>query len=105
MRALSGYFLPSLNQTEVEVLPHHKSCKKRLKTSLERRERNRANRAMMRSVLKKYRTESTAEERQTKLSEMYSLLDVQARKGIIPRSRAARLKSRLAAAAVAAAQK
>jgi small subunit ribosomal protein S20 len=78
-------------------LPHHKSCKKRLKTSLERRERNRANRAVMRGTLKTYRIESTPEERKTKLSEMYSLLDVQVRKGIIPKSRASRLKSRLAA--------
>lgn len=77
-------------------MPHHKSCKKRLKTSLERRERNRMNRAAMRSSLKVYRTETTAEERQAKLSEMYSLLDVQVRKGIIPKARASRLKSRLA---------
>ena len=84
---------------EVIVLPHHKSCKKRLKTSLERRERNRMNRAVMRSTLKKYRAEGTVEERQAKLSEMYSLLDVQVRKGIIPKSRASRLKSRLATAA------
>ena len=80
-------------------MPHHKSCKKRLKTSLERRERNRMNRAVMRSSLKKYRQEGSTEERQAKLAEMYSLLDVQVRKGIIPKSRASRLKSRLAAAA------
>ena len=84
---------------EVIVLPHHKSCKKRLKTSLERRERNRMNRAAMRSSLKTFRVESTPEERKAKLSEMYSLLDVQVRKGIIPKSRASRLKSRLAASA------
>ena len=79
-------------------MPHHKSCKKRLRTSLERRERNRMNRAAMRSTLKKYRLETTPEERQAKLSEMYRLVDVQARKGIIPKTRASRLKSRLAAA-------
>ena len=78
-------------------MPHHKSCKKRLKTSLERRERNRANRAVMRGTLKTYRIESTPDERKAKLSEMYTLLDVQVRKGIIPKSRASRLKSRLAA--------
>lgn len=77
-------------------MPHHKSCKKRLKTSLERRERNRMNRTVMRSTLKTFRAE-TAEERKARLSEMYSLLDVQVRKGIIPKSRASRLKSRLAA--------
>lgn len=78
-------------------MPHHKSCKKRLKTSLERRERNRMNRAAMRGSLKVFRVESTLEERQAKLSSMYSLLDVQVRKGIMPKARASRLKSRLAA--------
>jgi ribosomal protein S20 len=55
------------------------------------------NRAAMRGSLKVFRVESTLEERQAKLSAMYSLLDVQVRKGIIPKARASRLKSRLAA--------
>ena len=33
------------------------------------------------------------------LSEMYSLIDTQARKGLMPKARAARLKARMAAAA------
>jgi ribosomal protein S20 len=64
---------------------------------LERRERNRMNRAAMRSSLKTFRVGTTAEERQAKLSAMYSLLDVQVRKGVIPKARASRMKSRLAA--------
>jgi ribosomal protein S20 len=84
---------------EVKVLPHHKSCKKRLKTSEERRERNRQNRGNTRTALKKFRTESTAEERKQQLPQLYSLLDVQVRKGILPKSRVSRLKSRLAAQA------
>ena len=36
-------------------MPHHKSCKKRLITSQARNERNRENRAMMRTMIKQYR--------------------------------------------------
>jgi small subunit ribosomal protein S20 len=85
---------------EVKVLPHHKSCKKRLITSAKRRDRNRVNKAAMRSVLKKHRAlQPGSEERQGQLVDMYSRLDVMARKGIIPAKRASRLKSRLAAQA------
>ena len=80
-------------------MPHHKSCKKRLRTSLERRERNRENRSNTRTELKKFRVGSSGEERQAQLPQMYSLLDVQVRKGIMPKKRASRLKSRLAALA------
>ena len=83
-------------------MPHHKSCKKRLVTSQARNERNRQNRSMMRTKIKEYRSEVGAlpvEEKAKSLSEMYSLIDTQARKGLMPWTRAARLKSRLAAAA------
>lgn len=81
-------------------MPHHKSCKKRLITSRKRRERNRDNKAAMRSTLKEYRsTASGSEERKDGLTAMYSTMDVLARKGVIPRRRAARMKSRLAAMA------
>lgn len=82
-------------------MPHHKSCKKRLITSKARNERNRQNRAMMRSKIKVYRAnigETTADDKAKSLSEMYSLIDSQTRKGLMHRKRAARLKSRLAAA-------
>jgi len=81
-------------------LPHHKSCKKRLITSRKRRERNRDNKAAMRSALKAHRSlPAGSEERKAQLTAMYSEVDVMARKGIIPRQRASRLKSRLAARA------
>ena len=83
-------------------MPHNKSCKKRLITSKKRNERNRQNRAMMRAQIKTYRAgiEQTApEEKATSLTSMYSLIDTQARKGLMPKKRAARLKSRMAAAA------
>ncbi len=79
-------------------MPHHKSCKKRLITSRKRRERNRQNKASMRGALKAYRSlPASAPERQSRLTEMYSRMDVLVRKGIMPRNRANRLKSRLAA--------
>jgi len=82
-------------------VPHAKSCKKRLLTSQKRNERNRQNRATMRSQIKEYRAsigEATAEDKATSLSAMYSLIDTQARKGLMPKRRAARLKSRIAQA-------
>lgn len=80
------------------VLPHHKSCKKRLLTNRKRRERNRQNKGALRSVLKAYRSlPEGSEDRQSRLTDMYSRMDILVRKGIMPRNRANRLKSRLAA--------
>ena len=83
-------------------MPHNKSCKKRLLTNQKRNERNRQNRAMMRAKVKVYRAgieQTPAEEKDASLTAMYSLIDTQARKGLMPKKRAARLKSRMAAAA------
>lgn len=81
-------------------MPHHKSAKKRVLTNEKSRLRNRENRAEMRSTVKSFRAlAETGEKDQVaaKLPAMHSLIDVQARKGIIPKRRASRLKSRLAA--------
>ncbi len=81
-------------------MPHHKSAKKRVLTNEKSRLRNRQNRAEMRSTVKSFRAlAETGEKDQVaaKLPAMHSLIDVQARKGIIPKRRASRLKSRLAA--------
>ena len=83
-------------------MPNNKSCKKRLITSAKRNERNRQNRAMMRSKIKTYRSEIEAaspEDKVTSLRSMYSLIDSQSSKGLMPKARASRLKSRMAAAA------
>ena len=83
-------------------MPHNKSCKKRLITSKKRNERNRQNRAMMRARIKTYRSEieqAAPEGKAASLTSMYSLIDTQARKGLMPKKRASRLKSRMAAAA------
>ncbi len=79
-------------------MPHHKSAKKRMKTSTEKRLVNRDNRASMRTAIKKFQAKAEGGEAQPQdLQGIYSVLDVQARKGVIPRARAARLKARLAA--------
>ncbi len=83
-------------------MPHNKSCKKRLVTNKQQNERNRQNRAMMRSRIKNYRAEIEGlsdDDKSVALTSMYSLIDTQARKGLMPKSRASRLKSRMAAAA------
>jgi len=81
-------------------LPHHKSAKKRLLTNKNRNQRNRTNRAQMRSAIKSFRDlagTATDEEKAARLQGICRLLDVQARKGVIHLNKAARLKSRLAA--------
>lgn len=75
-------------------MPQHKSCKKRLKTSNKSRLYNRAYTSQMRKQLKSYRDldpQGAAEA----LPGVYAMLDTMARKGIIKRQKADRLKSRL----------
>jgi small subunit ribosomal protein S20 len=83
-------------------VPHAKSCKKRLITNAKRNERNSQNRAELRTAVKVFRStigEASAEDKAQSVKTMYSLIDTHARKGLMPRQRAARLKSRVAAAA------
>ena len=80
-------------------MPHHKSCKKRLKQDRTRRHANRQDRSELRSAMKSFKTLCASGEEKTPeaLNSMYRALDVQSRKGVIPRKRASRLKSRMAA--------
>ena len=83
-------------------MPDNKSCKKRLVNSMKRNERNRQNRSMMRAKIKLYRAgieQTGPEDKAASLTAMYRLIDNQASKGLMPKKRAARLKSRMAAAA------
>jgi ribosomal protein S20 len=83
-------------------VPHTKSCKKRLVNAKKRNERNRQNRAMMRAKNRDYRSTIEAmspEDKAKAVTEMYRLIDTQARKGLMPKLRASRLKGRVAAAA------
>lgn len=76
-------------------MPHHKSCKKRLKTNEKSRIYNRAYTSQMRNNLKSFRALESAEEAAAALPGLSSMLDKMAKKGIIKQNRASRLKSRL----------
>ena len=67
-------------------------------TAGKRRVSNRDNRTEMRTSLKGFRALAQSEERTPEaLSAIHSMLDIQARKGVIPKARASRLKARMAA--------
>jgi len=74
-------------------MPHHKSAAKRLKTNEKSRQRNVAVKSNLRKQLKRQRTGSDPS---AGVSEIYSELDTAVRKGVIPKARADRLKSRTA---------
>lgn len=74
-------------------MPNIASAKKNMRKSRAATVRNRAQRSALRTALKRARApESTEADRQTAVS----LLDRSARKGLIHRNAAARLKSQLA---------
>ena len=75
-------------------MPHHKSAKKRLKTAEKSRRRNMAVKSVLRKQLKVIR--AAGAEAEGHLSLTHSELDKAARKRVIPKARAARLKSRTA---------
>ncbi len=75
-------------------MPQHKSAKKRMVTNVKRQMRNRQVKSAMRSALRKYR-EMSIEDRKTAITDLFSVLDKAAQKGIIHPNKASRLKSRL----------
>ncbi|MBA2564893.1 MAG: 30S ribosomal protein S20 [Gemmatimonadetes bacterium] len=76
-------------------MPNVKSAIKRVRTSAERRIRNRHDRARLRSTVKRAREEAGGGSAGEVLERAMSLLDKAARKGLIHRNKAARDKSRL----------
>lgn len=76
-------------------MPHHKSAEKRLKTAEVARQRNAGVKSEVRRQLKRQRT-LTGAEAAAALPTTHAELDRAARKGVIPKRRAARLKSRSA---------
>lgn len=75
-------------------MPHHKSASKRLKTAEKSRKRNLGVKSTVRKQLKRQR--AAGDEAQNVLPATHAELDKAARKGVIPKRRAARLKSRTA---------
>ena len=77
-------------------MPNIKSAKKRMELSRKARERNRARRSELRTIVKKVRQATTAKDVESKLREATALIDRAAGKRLIHPNRAARLKSQLA---------
>ncbi|MDZ4805687.1 MAG: 30S ribosomal protein S20 [Candidatus Eisenbacteria bacterium] len=79
-------------------MPHHKSAEKRVKTNERDRQRNVANRSRLRKAVGSHRALTDPTEAQTGLSATVSEIDRAVRIGLIPKSRANRVKSRTAKA-------
>ena len=77
-------------------MPTHKSCVKRMRTSEERRLRNRAVRSQLRAAIKELRTETSKEVAGEKYRRVTSLFDKAAGMGLIHKKNADRNKARLA---------
>lgn len=78
-------------------MPNIKSAKKRARTNLKRRERNRRDRTRLRTAIKRVRQADSAETAGSAMRQAESLLDRLATKGVIHENTAARHKSRLRA--------
>jgi small subunit ribosomal protein S20 len=79
-------------------MPQHKSAKKRVKTSLRKKERNKVYKTKLKNVIKKVREEEVQETAAKSLVEATSVLDKLVSKGIIHKNKAANQKSKLAKA-------
>jgi len=79
-------------------MANHKSAAKKSKRDIVRRTRNRSGRSRLRTALKNYRDllAQGSADAQTKLPEIYALIDRSAKHGFIHRNAAGRLKSKLA---------
>lgn len=87
-------------------MANHSSAVKRARQRIKRTDRNRAVKSALKTQLKKARSsiEAGAENLDAIVRAAQSDLDVAAKKGVIPRRRASRVKGRLAAAQHRAAQ-
>ncbi len=77
-------------------MPRTKSAKKQMRQARARTTRNRAQRSALRTAIKKVRGLLGTPKAKTAFLEAESVLDRSARKGLIHRNTAARMKSRLA---------
>ena len=77
-------------------MPHHKSCKKRMKTSEKQRLRNRGYNSRLRASVRELRGLTSRDEATSKYREVISLLDRAVAYGLVHKKNADRNKSRLA---------
>ncbi len=76
-------------------MPQHQSAKKRVRQNKVRRERNRRQRAKVRTMMKKLRATEEKEAAAAMLPNVKAALDRLASKGIIHQNKAANYKSKL----------
>ena len=76
-------------------MAHHKSAKKRVRSSKKRQERNKAALSKVKTMIKKVYATEDAVEAQKNLKEVVSFLDKTASKGRIHKNNVARKKSAL----------
>lgn len=76
-------------------MANHKSALKRIRQNEKKRLENRYWAKTMRNALKKARNINDASELKTKMSEVVSLIDKTAKRGVIHKNKAANLKSGL----------
>ncbi len=89
-------------------MPNTKSAERRARVGARRQARNKSVKTRIRSLERKYRTLLTAgknDEAGKVLRDTTSALDKAAKKGVIPKRRASRKKSRLATSLTASAKK
>ena len=76
-------------------MPTHKSAAKRMKTSAEARRRNRHAKSSMRSAIKLVDDEKDPQKKTEQVKSATSVVDRAARRNVISKNKAARIKSRL----------
>lgn len=81
-------------------MANHKSAKKRIKQTLKRRQHNRYYVKTTRNAVKRIRQAKDKKEVVESLPKVVSMIDKLAKKGVIHKNKAARLKSRIAKKAV-----
>ena len=77
-------------------MPHHKSCKKRLKTAKKSRVSNRQIKSRIKTTIKNIRNAKDKESSQNALKDADSVLDKAVKAGVIHKNKAANQKSKLA---------
>ena len=76
-------------------MPQHKQFEEAVKLNAKARDRNKAAKSRVRTLIKKVRAASSREEAETLFRDASSIIDSTARKGIIKKETASRKKSRL----------
>jgi small subunit ribosomal protein S20 len=88
------YSLNQIRERELE-LPTHKSAAKRMKTAERDRQKNKKVKTNLRTAIRDFRSRKPGDEKVSEFKGLTSMIDSAARKGVIHKNKAARVKSRL----------